>query len=98
MKKLNMQGMTHVFLPLFAIVIVAVVGTYLLVASHADSTCTSGLSVTTVAGECESYIGQVSLPQQSQTISAYACVTELSNTSWRTTALFELSDSYKVAL
>jgi hypothetical protein len=40
-------------------------------------------------------IGKASPTGASETISAYACVTKLTNTEWATTALYELSNSYK---
>lgn len=41
MKKLNMQGVSHLLVPLLVVVAVAAIGTYLLVASHAATKCTS---------------------------------------------------------
>jgi hypothetical protein len=37
LRKLSSRGSTHIILPLLAVVLVSVVGTYLLVASHADT-------------------------------------------------------------
>lgn len=84
-----MRGFSHEIALILFVVIFAIGGVAYLVASHADATCSSGLSPTVIAGQCESYIGQAS--PAGQTVTAYACVTKLSNTNWRTTALYTLS-------
>lgn len=96
-KKINTRGFAHYVAPLAVVVGFAIAGVAYLVASHADTltNCSPGISPRIVAGQCESLVGQVTPSQSNETITAYACVTKLTNTEWVTNGLFELSSSFK---
>ena len=52
MKKLNIQGASHLLVPIVAVVLVAAVGTFMLVASHASTPCRSQNFHPGSKGEC----------------------------------------------
>jgi hypothetical protein len=96
--KLNPHGIVHHILPLLVVVMCAIIGVGYLVASHADSVgCSGGMNSTVLNGQCESLVGRVSVPSKQETVTAYACVTKISSSYWRTTALFRLSNTYTMA-
>ncbi len=70
------------------ILVLGGVGTYIpITVSNSSSTSPSTSSYTLV--------GTASAASTGETVKAYACVSKLTNTEWATTALYELSSSYK---
>jgi hypothetical protein len=108
LKKLNVRGFSHEIGLILFVIIFAIAGVGYVVASHADPIACPGTATTsTNSAACKplprpkpsssgyTYIGQATPSNSDETVSAYACVTKLSNTEWVTTGLFELSSSYK---
>jgi len=81
MRKLNSQGVTHIVLPLVAIFVTVAVGTYFLVASHADTPDTTATTDATAASPTVNLTNA----NNNQTLNVKLGQTvqvELSNTFW----------------
>lgn len=84
-KRLYKKGFTQVELIILIVFIALVGGTGYYVYKNKS---------TSHAGSW-TYLGLASIPQDNQTIAAYACTDKISSIQWKVEAIFALSNSYK---